>query len=164
MKLILTLADQFETLANGKTLALGLYSDRIVIMVVPEELPPPTTESPYALDISVLVTVTDLPSEKMDAAIRIFEPNEAAPVREMRMPGLSVQAGESINVIFKLSPLLIRGSGVFKVEFEEASTTLTETFEARVRKEAVADQPRERESAVRSRKRLAPKAKKDSEA
>lgn len=54
-------ADEFRQEQSGKVAALGLYSDNVLVLNVPESLPGPTKEQPIALDtLCVLVSIAGL--------------------------------------------------------------------------------------------------------
>lgn len=132
MQFHLQIADHFDTLANGKVLALGLFADRVVVMRVPAEAPEPTAELPYAVDLGLLLTITDAPPTPLQGEVRIVPPGGGAPIRVLPISGLSIGAGRSANILAQLKPLLVPQAGVFTVEAHVGDEVLGASFEVRI--------------------------------
>ena len=138
MKLQLHIADQFEALVNGKLLALGLFADRVVVMLIPAEMPDPTPESPHAMQLGLLLTLSDMSDRPLEGEVRILPPGGGKPVGGFSFAGLPIQAGDSTNVVTKLAPLIIPQAGVFSVEAHIGDEVLVASFEVRIRRMAPA--------------------------
>lgn len=132
MQLHLLIADHFDTLANGKMLALGLFTDRVVVMHVPAETPDPTPEIPYALELGLLLTLTNAPTTPIHGEVRIVAPGSGPPVGNLRFDALSIRSGDSANILTKLKPLLVPHAGTYTVEVHAGDEVLSANFEVRI--------------------------------
>jgi len=75
VKLILYIADEFKTLEGGKTLAIGLFTDRVVVLNVPSNIPAPTREVPYGIPLGLLACVMDTPATELTGSVSITPPS-----------------------------------------------------------------------------------------
>jgi hypothetical protein len=134
MHLRIHIADHFDTLATGKVLAVGLFSDRVVLLNLPADAPEPTSEIPFAFDLDLLITLTGPIAEPSACDIRILAPGMAQPVAHLHMPSLQIAGGSSTNITSKLRPLLVTQPGIFTVEASCGGETAQDTFEVRLQR------------------------------
>ena len=121
----LYLADDIRSEASGKVLALGLYSDLVVIVGIPADAPPPTEQVPYGIPrLSFMVTVGGV--------------SGAGPVTVQLADGAlektvqaSIKPGHSANLIFSAEPMLFKSFGNKKVTVKLAGHTLHLDYEIR---------------------------------
>lgn len=132
MQLHLLIADHFETLASGKVLAVGLFTDRVVVMQVPAEEPDPSPKVPYATDLGLLLTLSDAPATQLEVEVRILPPGGGQAVGIAPFGGLRITGGHSVNILTKLKPMLVPQAGVFTVEAQVGDETLRASFEIRI--------------------------------
>lgn len=132
MRLQLLIADHFDTLANGKVVALGLFTDRVVVMNLPADMAAPTVEMPFGLDLGLLLTLSDTVLNGADAEVSIHPPGGLPSVAVIRMAGLSVNPGASANLLTKLQPLIIPCPGVYEVQVKVGGQVMTDSFEVRI--------------------------------
>ena len=134
MKLLLYVADEFKTLEGGKTLAVGLFTDRVVVLNVPRDAPSPTAELPYGIPLGLLACLIDVPKTELAGSATIQPPSGAT---VMRVPSVLVKpatVGGSANVVFRLDPFLMTGEGIYTLALELEGESLSETFELRVKR------------------------------
>lgn len=132
MKLILYVADEFKTLEGGKTLAVGLFTDRVVVLKIPRSVPPPTPEMPYGLPLGLLACVLDLPKAEISGSGSIATPTGPS---AMKMPGFSAKgvAGGATNLQMRFDPFLVTAAGLYTLTLSiDGFEPLSETFELRI--------------------------------
>lgn len=135
MNLILYVADEFKQLEGGKTLAVGLYTDRVVILNVPGSGPNPSPELPYGIPLGLLACLTEVPSASQSCTVTIEPPTGAALMRMENVPVKSTVAGGSANLVMGFQPFLMSEAGTYTVALQfENGERLTETFEIRIMK------------------------------
>lgn len=128
----LFIADYFERLVTGKMLAVGMYPDRTIVLQVPAETSPPSNEQPYASDLSILLTLQDVPDGQHDSHVVIRPPGDGEPSQPLRLPTIKAVSGKSLNVIVNLKPLVIPSAGRYGVELHVGEEVATCHFEARI--------------------------------
>lgn len=135
MHMQLLIADHFDTLASGKVLAVGLFTDRVVLLNVPADAADPSPEVPFGIDLGLLITLSDTPPGPMAGEISIHPPGSLPPVAVLRFTGIGVAAGYAANVMTKLQPLLVPCPGIFAVHLKLGDDVWSETFEVRVQRQ-----------------------------
>lgn len=141
MKFLLYVADEFRTLEGGKTLAVGLFTDRVVILNIPGDAPPPSLEMPYGLPLGLLACVADLPEAEMKGSMKILPPTGEA---VMSVPSVTAKGskGGSTNLVFRFDPFLMTGEGIYTAVLAfDGCGELSETFELRIRRTEGASAP-----------------------
>lgn len=134
MRLNLLIADHFDTLASGKILAVGLFTDRIVMLQTPAGVPAPTPARPHGADLALLLTLMDVPAGPLQGEVRVLPPQPGAePVMRAPFKGVLTETGVGINVPIQLRPLLVPAVGMFTVEVQVNDQLLREQFEVRLR-------------------------------
>lgn len=134
MKLLLYVADEFKTLEGGKTLAVGLFTDRVVVLNVPKDVPEPTTELPYGIPLGLLACVVGSPIEEVHGTAAITPPSGQPAMPAAKISGRAPGAG-AMNFLFRFDPFLMTGAGVYTLTVAlEGFEPLSETFELRVQR------------------------------
>lgn len=134
MKLNLYVADEFRTLEGGKTLAIGLFTDRVVVLNIPRDAPPPSQDMPYGLPLSLLACLVDLPAAEVKGSMKVLPPTGDAVMSVPSVAGKG-SVGGSTNMIFRFDPFLMTGEGKYTAVLTfEGLAELSETFELRIRK------------------------------
>ncbi|MDP2006444.1 MAG: hypothetical protein Q8K45_12265 [Rubrivivax sp.] len=134
MKLILYVADEFKKLEGGKTLAVGLFTDRVVVLNVPQETPPPSHEMPYGVPLGLLACLMDLPTAELTGSMTVVPPSGQVVVS---IPSFKANGliGGSTNVSFRLDPFLMTDEGIYTVVLSfEGLEELSEKFELRIKR------------------------------
>ncbi|MBD2222712.1 hypothetical protein H6G33_37975 [Calothrix sp. FACHB-1219] len=119
-------ADEFRMEQSGKVLAIGLYSDSVVVLTIPKNAPKPTKETPIGFDgVSLLLTIGGIVGE---TSVRFgLEGGQAIEHR------LNLQSGTSANIIVNIKPFRIASFGVKNVIVELAGSTHKLHFEVRAK-------------------------------
>ncbi|MEY4413271.1 MAG: hypothetical protein RIQ53_564 [Pseudomonadota bacterium] len=134
MRFLFYLADHFDTLSSGKQLAVGLYSDLVVVLNTLPEAPPPTPESPFATDMSMLLSFSELPLGTHEGEVQVLPPGlEHRPVAEMKFKCDVTQPDAAINIPLLFRPLLLPAIGMYKVRVRIGPDEMSAEFEVRVR-------------------------------
>lgn len=117
-------ADEFRTEQNGKVLAIGLYSDGVIVLTIPKNAPKATKERPYGIDgVALLITVGGFVG---DAIVKFGVEGG----RVLEHP-VSLVAGNSANIILNLKPFRFVTFGLKNVFVEFANTKHIVQFEVR---------------------------------
>ena len=131
MKALLYVADNFQSLQDGKVLAVGLYSDKVVILNIPIDAPEPSSKLPFGISLGLLVCLLDLPAEDVSGNISILPPSGHALVSPMTF-AVPAQAGRSANIVLALNPFLVSEPGLYQVVVDIADVRISESFEIRM--------------------------------
>lgn len=126
-------ADEFRMEQNGKVLAIGLYSDGVVVLTIPKNAPKPTKEVPFAFDgIALLLTIGGF-----EGPSKVRFGLESSRMLEHEV---NLTAGNSANLILNLKPFRIGSFGIKNFLVEVANTKHSLPFELRAQYiEAVED-------------------------
>jgi hypothetical protein len=116
----LFVADQFRTEQGGKVLAIGLYTDNVVVF--PSDAPEPTSDLPLGLELSLLINISGVQG-KGTVSIQLG--------REKREMALELKRQGSANFVLNLQPLLIEAFGKKTVQVGLAGQVHELHFEAR---------------------------------
>lgn len=138
MNMLLHIADHFDTLASGKTLAVGLFADRVVVMHVAADAAPPSAALPYGCDLALLLTLTSAPAGPLQGQLRVIPPGAGEPVAAIEFNAVAGGPGLSVSVMTRLRPLLVPQAGTYTVEVTAAGQTLASSFEVRVNRAGAA--------------------------
>lgn len=134
MKLLLYVADEFKTLEGGKTLAVGLFTDRVVVLNVPTDVPEATTELPYGIPLGLLACVVESPTLEVHGTAAITTPS-GQPLMPPREIGGQAPTGGAMNFLFHFERFLMTGAGVYTLTVAlDGLEPLSETFEIRVQR------------------------------
>ncbi|MBL0419016.1 hypothetical protein JI739_01530 [Ramlibacter sp. AW1] len=118
----LFVADQFRTEVNGKVLAIGLYTDNVI--VIPYDSPDPSTEKPLALNpLSILINIGGIVG-KGRVVVHLH------PMGERELEVQLAPLG-SANLVINFQPLIIESIGRKDVRVTFAGQTKELTFEIR---------------------------------
>jgi hypothetical protein len=138
MDLILYVADDIQTLINGKQVLTGLYPDRVVIALSKPEWPEgPTEQAPFAIQtLSLLVCLTGMPVGRHDVDFDILSPT-GQPMQYSRR-GMQTEAQEngSVSLVIQISPFVFQHLGNYVVRVRASGLEATGVFEMRVAKKA----------------------------
>ena len=132
MKLLLYVADEFKTLEGGKTLAVGLFTDRVVVLNVPRNVPPPSAELPYGISLGLVACLLELPAAELNASGSITTPTgpSAMSLHEIKVKGV---VGGSANLQMRFDPFLVSAPGTYTLTLSFAGfPPLSESFEFRI--------------------------------
>lgn len=137
MSTSLFLADAFEVLQTGKVMAMGLYTDKVMVLTVPAHAPEPSKEQPYAIALALLLCVTDLPAGEYKAEFSIELPSggvlQNLPFPAARYP---VNGAEAFNLILKFAPFMAPEVGTYTLLGRVGDVDFRHTFELREKREA----------------------------
>lgn len=117
-------ADEFRMEQSGKILAIGLYSDSVVVLTIPKNAPKATKETPYSFDgVSLLLTVGGFTgTENVRFGLKGG--------KLLEHPVLLGQ-GMSANLVLNVKPFRVASFGQKTVVVEFAGTTHELPFELR---------------------------------
>ena len=131
MKGLLYVADNFQTLQDGKVLAVGLYPDKVVVMNIPVDAPEPSRELPFGINLGLLLCLVDLPSDDVAGKITILPPSGHTLAPAMSF-AVQARAGRSANIVLVANPLLVSEPGLYQVVVDIADLHIAESFEIRM--------------------------------
>lgn len=118
------IADDFRVEEGGKVFAIGLFTDNVIVSLVPRGTPAPTAELPYGIDALAILLCVGGVSGLHDLSVTLGD----GPSRQWQV---DLQEGASANLIMKLRPLLVRSFGMKPVRIEFAGQTFESAFELR---------------------------------
>ena len=126
------LADDVRIEADGKVTAVGLYPDRVMVLLVPLDAAEPSREIPYAIDgAAFLVNVGRLIGEHT-VSITVGQPvtGTGDPITRTHTV-LFTDPSASANMVGRFRPLLIASFGVKTVTIAVDDVVFVRTFEVR---------------------------------
>lgn len=107
----LFLADLFDTMQSGKTLAVGLYTDRVVILNIPHDAPD-FQKVPYGITLSVLACLSQLAPGAHSVELALEnEAGETLGWFNSKLLKIDVEAGRTANCLVKFDPFLVTYEG-----------------------------------------------------
>lgn len=131
MHLRLFIADDINQLADSKPLLIGVYTDDILILNVPEVAP---QDVPFALaNLGLVASVTQCVPGSHSASVSILSPSgEPA----WQLPELRFEASPmgSANILLRTGPIAVRESGEFSFRIRANDQELAYPFEIRIQR------------------------------
>lgn len=124
------LADDLRQEVNGKVSAIGLYTDRVVVIGMPDDAPEPTEKSPLFLRSLAFVFNISGFTEPLNIGIRRVTKTGAKPLvltKEYPPPG----EGNSLNLLAMMEPCAIGALGKKKIVVSVGDTDYEFEYEIR---------------------------------
>lgn len=110
----LHVADDLRVEADGKVTAVGLYPDRVVVLLVPADAPPPNKAIPFAFDsVALLINVRNLGGNH-EISIRLGnedDPADFSAVMTRKQVVNFADPARSINLVCKFRPFPVASFG-----------------------------------------------------
>lgn len=128
----LYIADNFEALLNGKIAAMGMFTDRVVLLSVPADLAPPSRKMPYGVPLTLLLNLQPPGPDDIQGKLQVLPPGQHTPVMHTDVSAKGVPAGHSVNIIVHMQPLLVTAPGRYQVKLTIGPDTMTAHFEVRI--------------------------------
>lgn len=137
MEALLYVADDIKSLADQKTLMVGVYTDRVLVVHVPKDDPTPSLDIPIALmKLSLMLTVIGLTPGVYEAQPVLTLPDGSPSPNRINPAPFSVQPGGAANLLFELTPFIVPMAGKYKlgITVDGAQGSVESTFEVRFEK------------------------------
>lgn len=134
MEVFIYVADDIQVLAGGKTLLVGLYPDRVVVVQVPKDPPfKPSADTPIGISsLSLMLTVVGLEPGELRVTPRMLLPDGSPSPQQPTPNRVTVVPDGSANLIFKLTPFLVTQGGQYKLLVEIGGKVIEASFEVRI--------------------------------
>lgn len=134
MQATLYVADDIQSLAEGKTLMVGVFTDRVVVLNVPPETVEMVNKgTPLGLAaLALMFTITDIEPGEHVGAPRITLPNGEPSPNQVEPSPFSVPKGGAANLLLKFQPFFVIGAGKYDVTVEVDGVPVSADFEVRV--------------------------------
>lgn len=117
MESFLYIADDIQTLSEGKMLVVGLYSDRTLNIgrdsVSGGHSPPGTV--PAVAQMSLMVTLTDVPEGTYEASTTFLAPNGTEFAKPVPAMQVAATPERSLNFLVKIAPFALPMPGSYRV-------------------------------------------------
>lgn len=128
-------ADDVQTLADGKLLLVGLYADRVLVMNIPRSAGVKlSAETPAGIaSLAVVLTLVGLAPGEMTLATRLVLPDGTQSMQQLPDQKLKVVAGGSNNVVLKFSPFIVPQAGTYTLSTAFDGQVIESRFEVRMR-------------------------------
>lgn len=128
MKFDLFVADHFDTLASGKTVAVGLYTDRTIVLNVPINVPD-VSEAPYAVTVSALACISGLVPGPCNVELWIEDKdgNQLGWFAVSSIP-IVAEAGKSTNCVFRFNPFLVSYEGEYQIALRTGESVFKQSL------------------------------------
>ncbi|MEO7853074.1 MAG: hypothetical protein ABIR94_12600 [Rubrivivax sp.] len=121
----LFVAEDIRREAEGKVTAVGLYPDRVIVILVPPEAPEPSKERPYSVaSAAFLINIRNLVGEH-----RVSVDLGDGPAHEQSVSFADI--GASVNLIAIVRPMLVHSFGVKTMFIKVDGIPFDRTFEIR---------------------------------
>jgi hypothetical protein len=135
MRLNLYMAEQVQMLEGGKVMAIGLFTDRVVLVGVPPNFKPDKSV-PMGVPLGFIACLADVEAdETVTVYPEILSPGgQINPHLRVNPVSVKLTAGRGHNVFFRFEPLLMHEPGVhhLRLRFEDGRE-FTESFELRLK-------------------------------
>ncbi len=134
MQANLYVADDIQSLADGKTLMVGVYTDRVLLLNVPPEVLEKVNEGPPIglATLSLMFTITGLEPGEHTCAPLITLPNGQPSPNAVAPGSFSVRKGGAANLVWKFMPFFIIGPGKYDVTVKVDGVPVSADFEVRL--------------------------------
>lgn len=134
MQATLYVADDIQSLADGKTLMVGVFTDRVVVLKAPPDVLETVSKgTPIGLAaLSLMFTITGLEPGEHVSAPRITLPNGEPSPNQVAPGPFSVPKGGAANLLLKLQPFFVIGPGKYDVTVEVDGVPVSADFEVRL--------------------------------
>lgn len=126
-------ADDIQSLADGKTLMVGVYPDRVLLVNFPKgSNARPTLENPMAIgSLAMMVTVSGLlAGERTVQPVLTFPDGSPAPINLTPLT-FRTELGRSANLLLKFTPFLIAQEGNYTLSMTIDDTLVESSLEVR---------------------------------
>lgn len=131
MRTSLFVADSAQVLADGKLMAVGMYTDR-VLQVGADDRIDPTPEVPFGLPtLSLVLTIMDLLPGEYEVQLGLKDATGKDYPATLPVRPFNVQAGGSANIVLNFAPFVIFTFGRHELVASVAGKTARESFEVR---------------------------------
>ena len=126
MKVDLLLADEFHQLASGKIMAMGLYTDKSIILapplpsLVPKQPEPGVVSTNGFASLALMLVVSDVEPGPFSVKARVMLPSgqiHPAYAFNQEVEAVASEHG-SVNVIMRFAPFVVLEFGMYEVTFE----------------------------------------------
>lgn len=134
MHATLYVADDIQSLADGKTLMVGVYTDRVLVMNVPPDAIEAVSQGTFIglATLALMVTISDIEPGEHIAVPRIALPDGRPSPNQIDSAPFSVPVGGAANLLFKLQPFFISGAGRYTLTVEVGGSPVSADFEVRL--------------------------------
>jgi hypothetical protein len=134
MQATLFVADDIQSLAEGKTLMVGVFTDKVVILNVPPEAIDKLSHGmPIGLGaLSLMFTITDIAPGTYLGSPHITLPDGNPSPNKLAPAEFSVPKGGAANLLLKLQPFIVPAAGKYIVAVDVDGQTVSADFEVRL--------------------------------
>jgi hypothetical protein len=124
MKSFFLVADDIQQLAMGKTMAVGIYADHVILLNVPANGP---LGVPALAKLHMMLTVRGLPVGEHDARAEIVLPDGSTAPRILPMK-ISALPEQAATFIFAFAPFPVPQEGRYLLRVHVAGETIENDF------------------------------------
>jgi hypothetical protein len=125
METFFIIADDIQMMAMGKTIAVGLYSDQIIMLHVHGNRPPNSTLN--IAKLSMMLTFRGLKPGRHNVQADIEFP-DGTPAPKLATVQLDAQKGLSAVLVFAFAPFPLPQEGTYRLRVRIAGETVVNTF------------------------------------
>lgn len=131
MRTSLIVTDSAQVLADGKILAVGMYTDRVLQMASEGNLQP-TADMPFGMaSLTLVLTIMDLVPGQHEVQLSLKDPNGKEYAAKLPARLLVIRPGGSANIVMQFVPFIVPSFGRFELEASVAGQVGRESFEVR---------------------------------
>ena len=134
MELMLYVADDIQTMSNGKCVAMGLYTDRVIQIddAQGKGRRPSPAEPAGMSSLGLLATIMGLPGGKHEVVAFLVDPSGRKMPYEIPSQVADVPTNATgVNLLFNFAPFVIPLLGLYKFVVAVDGRELEATFEVR---------------------------------
>ena len=134
MQATLYVADDIQSLAEGKTLMVGVFTDRVVVLNVPPDAREMVNKGePIGLaSLSLMFTITGLDAGEYVGTPQITLPNGEPSPNQAEPSPFSVPKGGAANLLLRFQPFFVVGAGRYDVTVAVDGVSVSADFEVRL--------------------------------
>lgn len=136
MEVLIYVADDIQSLADQKTLMVGVYTDRVLVVHLPKDAPEiASQETPIGIpSLSVMFTVIGLEPGEHQGQPKLLYPDGSLSPGDLQPFKFSVAPGGAANLLFKFAPFIMPQAGKYTVAVAVDDVPLEAFFEVRFNK------------------------------
>jgi hypothetical protein len=131
MEVFFYVADDIQSLAANKTLMVGVYTDRVIVLNSSKDAPvKPSVDTPIGLpSLAVMLSITGLVPEERTVAPVLKFPDGSPSLNTIAPMKFATSPTGSANLLFKFTPFIVTLPGKYTLSLTIDGQPVDASFE-----------------------------------